>query len=207
MVQKAEIFKKNYDDYCAQIAKIDFVSVKDKLGLEQDGDQMNLRFANELYSFSGNQIKDSSGNRPGYAICVVLFKYILLCPDPAPYDANWVSFKDFKTASHMGNMSLYASETELLVQEKYSGRLNILASACEKIGGSQAKMEMPYDLAMEIDMLPRIRILVLFNDKDEEFPPVCRVLFQKHSEFYLDPESMIIATAVITNKLVQLGEN
>lgn len=207
MGQTSEIFKKHYDDYCAQIAKIDFALLKDRLGLELDGGKIIIRFANEKYIISGYQITDSSDNRPGYAICVVLFKYILLCPDLAPYEPDWISFKDFKAASHMGNMSFFTSETELLIQKSFSGRLDALAFACKKMGGIQSKMEMPYDLAMVIDILPRISLLVLFNDKDDEFPAQCRVLFQKHTEFYLDPESIIIASAVMAKKLVQLAES
>lgn len=205
MSRTSDIFEKHYDDYCAQVAKVDLLSIKDRLGIEVKEDQARIRFADETYTISGKKIADASGNRPGYAICVVLFKYILLCPDPAPYDTNWVALTDFKQTGQFTNVNFFTSETEGVLSDSFSGRLGALACACEKMGGTQSKLQMPWDLAMEMDVLPKIKILVLFNDKDEEFPALCRVLFQKHAQFYLDPESMIIATSVMAKKLVNLG--
>lgn len=205
MSQKSDIFEKHYDDYCAQVAKVDLLSIKDRLGIEVKEDQARIRFADEIYTISGKRITDASGNRPGYAICVVLFKYILLCPDPAPYDINWVALTDFKHTGQFTNVNFFTSETEGILKDSFSGRLDALACACKKMGGTQSKLQMPWDLAMEMDVLPKIKILILLNDKDEEFPALCRVLFQKHAQFYLDPESMIIATSVMAKKLVNLG--
>ncbi|MBU1193242.1 MAG: DUF3786 domain-containing protein [Proteobacteria bacterium] len=205
MSQTSDIFEKHYDDYRAQVAKVDFLSVKDRLGIEVKEDQAIIRFADEIYTVSGARITDASGNRPGYAICVVLFKYILLCPDPAPYDINWVALTEFKQTGQFTNVNFFASETEGLLKESFSGRLEAFVRACKKMGATQSKLQMPWDLAMEMDVLPKIKILVLFNDTDEEFPALCKVLFQKHAQFYLDPESMIIATSVMAKKLVNLG--
>jgi hypothetical protein len=43
-----------------------------------------------------------------------------------------------------------------------------------------------------VSALPRISLLLLFNDGDEEFPAKCTVLFQRHAEYYLDPECLAI---------------
>ncbi len=206
MTQHSDVYEKNYDDYRAQIAKVDFESVKETLGLEKDGDKFLVWFANDQYTIEDAHILDEQGNRPHYTICVVLFQYILLCPKMAPHYDDWISFKDFKQTSHMGNTNFFSSGTELAIQKAFSGRLEALVSACEKMGAYQSKDDMPYDLAVQIDMLPQISLLLLFNDKDEEFPAQCKVLFQKHTEYFLDPESIIIASSLVANKLVQLAK-
>ena len=201
MSQQSEIFEKHYNDYCAQIAKIDLDSVKERLGLRNDGEGMLLSFFNRDYSVSGNGIFDASGNRPSYGVCVIIAKYILLCPDRPYHDPEWVSFKDFKRTSHFTNVNFFRSDTERAIEKNFSGKLDRLSRASEELGGVHHDMEMTYDLSMKFNALPRISLLLLFNDGDEEFPAQCTVLFQKHSEFYLDPESLAMTGAALAKRL------
>lgn len=201
MFQDSEIFEKHYHDYCAQLAAVDFESVKETLGTETDGGRMLVSFFNQEYLVSGDGISDASGNRPGYGVCVILAKYILLCPDRSHYDPEWVSFKDFKKVSHFTNVKFFASDTEQAIAEYFSGRLNPLAKASEKLGGFPCDMEMSYDLSVQFHALPRISLLLLFNDGDEEFPAQCTVLFEKHAEYYLDPESLAMSGSSLARRL------
>lgn len=63
------------------------------------------------------------------------------------------------------------------------------------------EMEISYDLSMQFSVLPRLSLLLLFNDADEEFPAQCTILFQKHAVFYLDPESLIMTGILLARKL------
>ena len=47
---------------------------------------------------------------------------------------------------------------------------------------------------MKFQALPRIVLLLLFNDGDEEFPAKCTVLFERHAEHYRDPESLAMTS-------------
>jgi len=201
MSQDSEIFEKHYRDYCTQIAKTDLGSVKDRLGAGNDGEQMLISFFNEEYRVSGAGISDASGNRPGYGVCVILAKYVLLCPDRPYHDDQWVSFKDFKRASHFTNVNFFSSDTERAIERVFTGRLDDLVKAGEELGGIRRDAEFAYDLSMEFQTLPRIALLLLFNDGDEEFPARCTVLFQRHAEYYLDPESLAMLGAALAKRL------
>ena len=201
MVDASDIFEKNYQEYCAQLAKIDFGSIRDRLGLVTDGDRMLIPFFNKSYLVSNNGIVDTSGNRPDYMVCVILAKYILLCPDQPDYDTEWVSFKDFKRVSHFTNVNYFSSDTERAIEKHFSGKLNELKNACQELEGFHHAMEISYDLSMQFNALPRISLLLLFNDGDEEFPAKCTVLFQKHAEYYLDPESLAMTSALFARSL------
>jgi hypothetical protein len=52
-----------------------------------------------------------------------------------------------------------------------------------------------------VSALPRISLLLLFNDGEEEFPAKCSVLFQRHAEYYLDPESLAMTSACLAREL------
>ena len=201
MQQKSEVFEKNYMEYCAQIASLNFTSIKEILGIEQDGNRMIIPFFDNNYFVSKEGIVDKSGARPDYIICVILSKYLLLCPESLHFDTEWVSFKDFKKTSHFLNLNYFASDTEKPIVQHFSGRLDALSTACEKFGGLPYDIEISYDLTVRFDALPRISLLLLFNDGDEEFPAHCSVLFQKQAEYYLDPESLAMTSTFLAKSL------
>jgi hypothetical protein len=201
MDESSDVFERYYQEYCVQMAKIDFGSIKNELGIVHDGDRMFIPFFNNRYFVSNNGISDESGNRPDYMTSVILAKYILLCPDQSYYDNKWVSFKDFKRASHFTNVNYFSSDTGRYIERYFSEKLNELKKACEGLDGSQHEMEISYDLSMQFNALPRISLLLLFNDGDEEFPAKCTVLFQRHAEYYLDPESLAMTSACLAKSL------
>ncbi len=197
----AQIFEKNYQHYCDQIEKIDFMGVKDRLGIEADSDLMRIPFLGREYRVSRKGFFDAAGDRPNYGICVILAKYVLLVPDKVYTDPGWVSFRDFKRASHFTNVNFFTSDTEQAIVKQFSGKLDALAHAGQVLGGLHHELGTSYDLAMEFAALPRISLLMLFNDKEDSFPAHCSVLFQKHAEFYLDPESLAMTSAGLAKRL------
>jgi hypothetical protein len=201
MADPSDIFEKHYQEYSAQMAKIDFGSIRDRLGLVNEGDGMFIPFFNKNYLVSNRGIVDASGNRPDYMIFVILAQYILLCPDQSHDDTKWVSFKDFKKVSHFTNVNYFSSDTEKAVEKHFSGKLNDLENACKELKGFHHDMKISYDLSIRFDALPRVSLLLLFNDVDEEFPANCTVLFQKQAEYYLDPESLAMTGAVLAGSL------
>jgi hypothetical protein len=196
-----DIFEENYKDYQAQLSKVDLESVKDKLGILTDPQGMVLPFFNKRFLVSKDGLTDESGRRPGYSVAVILFKYILLCPDEPHFDEEWASFKDFKRVSHFTNVNFFASDTEKVIEQHFSGRLEDLRKACERLGGFPHEMETHYDLSMQFQALPRLSLLLLFNDGDEEFPAKGTVLFQRQAEYYLDPESLVMTSAYLAKNL------
>ncbi len=197
----AKIFDENYQQYCDQIATIDFSGIKDRLGIELDGDTLLIPFNGRDYHVSKKGIFDASGSRPDYGVCVILAKYVLLCPDKTYTDKRWVSFRDFKRASHFTNTNFFSSDTEQAIVKTFSGKKDNLFQAGKALGGVDHELSASYDLALEFAALPRISLLLLFNDKEDSFPAHCSVLFQKHSEFYLDPESLAMTSASLAKRL------
>jgi len=195
------VFEKNYQFYVDEIAKVDFEAAKDTLSCRVDGDQIVIPFFGKEYRVSRNGITDEADQRPGYVICVVLAKYILRCPAMAAADDGWVSFKDFKTTSHFTNVNFFASDTEHAIVKGFAGRLAELAEACRQTGGVPHEADMPYDLSVRFDALPRVSLLLLFNDRDAEFPAGCTMLFNQHAESYLDPESLAMTGSFLAKDL------
>ena len=202
---EANIFNTYYEDYCRQIDELDFLSIKDTLGIEFQGKEALIPFLGEDYIVSNKGIADASGNRPNYMVCVILSKYLLLCPDAPVVSKEWTALKDFRKMSQSTNFNVFTSDTEKLIVKRFSGRLDALSDASHKLGGKPCDLGLSYDFAMEFKLLPQIEILLLFNDCDDEFPATCSVLFQKQAEHYLDPESLIMTGMAFTQRLKKLS--
>ncbi len=187
-MERASVFEETYTNYLAQIAGLDFKKIAARLGGEMVGDEMVIPFFGIPHRISAAGISDPSGNRPNFSVCVILFKYLLLCPDDDPVKNDWVSFKDFKDSAPFAGS--FVNYTEAPMAKYFSGRVRQLDLACRKISGHRPASTFSYDLCMQFDALPKIPVLLLFNDADDEFPAQCAVLFERRAEKFLDMECL-----------------
>ena len=185
-MQKSPIFEKTYKHYLAQIADLSFKELEDKLGLQVAGNKANIHLFGKPYTVSDSGISGPEGRKPHLSTCVILCKYLLMCPPHAPRAADWVTFKDFKDAAPL--ISSFATTVTNPISTMFSGRPSALERACQKIGGYLPAETFSYDVNIQFDALPRVPLLLLFNDRDEEFAAQCSVLFEKRTEQYLDME-------------------
>ena len=202
-MEKPSVFKETYQNYLDQIGKIDLDSRAEKLGGRIIKDEMILSFFGQPYRISSRGIIDPSGKQPPMGISVVLCKYLLLCPAILSLDKEWVSYRDFKNSAPL--VHSFVNHTERPIARNFSNRLEDLAAACEKLGGKDPDLALNYQLIMKLYPLPKVPVLLLFDDIDEEFPAQCKVLFERRAEQYLDPECLAIMGTLLNNFLKKLN--
>lgn len=198
---ESSVFETHYENYLRQIATLDFSSIKTTLGIELRGQEAIIPFFGEDYMVSNTGIADASGKRPDYMICVILSKYLLLCPGAPVVNKAWSALKDFHKMSQFTNLNVFTSDAEQPIVKGFSGRVGALSDASHQLGGAPCELSSSYDISMQFNALPKIDILLLFNDRDDEFPASCSVLFQRQAESYLDPESLIMVGIAFTRRL------
>ena len=206
MAIPSEIFEKNYQAYCSRLKTVDFERVKDVLGLVSDGGQLKIPFFDRQYQVSADGILDDQGNRPDYHAFIILAQYILLCPDKMVTDEAWAAYKDLKRAGQFNIVSYFSTDAEQAIEKPFSGNIAALTAAGGRLGGTPEKLDVSYDVVMRFTALPRIALLMLFNDADEEFAATCSVLFQRQAEFYLDPESLAMTGAYLAKRLADVAQ-
>lgn len=135
MHEKSEIFDTHYNDYCRKIGQQDLDALAGTLGLASGDGIAAIRFLDREYQVSGDGIYGGDGQKPGYGLCVILAKYILLCPDRPVDMPQWVSFKDFKKDAGFTNTNYFASDVEEAVAKHFSGAPDRLEQACARLGG------------------------------------------------------------------------
>lgn len=192
-------FEKTYEGYLSALNRVDFKPLKERLGLTLYESGVEIPLFDDSFMISSNGITDSYGQRAPHEVCVVLSRYILLCPDPAPEKGELASYRDFRDS---GPLTVYfENDVEGAIADSFSSRLDELEKACGKIGGKPGKIEVKYDLCFTFDALPRIPLVLLFNDLDEEFPAGCSVLFQSSAVSFLDPECLAMIGRLLYIKL------
>ena len=179
-----------YEEYLAELSLLDLGAIQGRLGVEIDGDAALVPFYGVPYRVSPSGITDGRGARPSHSVSVVLCKYLLLSPDSEPTDTGWVTYREFKDAGPF--VAGFAANAERPIGRLFSGRLPELERAAAAYSGHPSDMGVSCDLAVRFDALPRVPLAMLFNDRDEDFPAQCSLLFQKSAAKYLDMECLAI---------------
>lgn len=203
MTTSNSIFEKHYKDYLEQIAGVDLPKRCEVLdiSLEDKGKRGIIPYFGRDYRVSGEGVVDNRGERPDYGTCVLLLKYLLLSPQQVPAGDEWVNYRDLKDS---GPLTVYFNDNVIqAVSRRYSGRSEALKEAAAAGEGSPPDADYPYDVAAVFRALPRVPMLLLFNDADDEFPAQTIVLFEQRADRFLDAECLAILGVALFNHLKQ----
>ncbi len=204
MSTKSHVFEKTYREYLNQIAGIDFEPLAEVIGVTVEEGKIKIPFFEKPYGVADKKITDPADKQPPFGVCVVLCKYLLLCPEAAMSEEGWSAYRDFKDAGPL--TVFFANSVEKPLAEHFARRLNELETACQDLGGFAPDIELTYDLAVQFNALPRIPVLLLYNDADDEFPAHCSMLFRRGSDQFLDAESLAILGEIITRSLIKKSD-
>jgi hypothetical protein len=208
MSSQAPIFEETVRDYLAQVARIELALIAETLAITVAQGEALIPFLGKTYRVSPSGVFDDSGLEPIHAIRIVLCRYLLLAPPalPRPME-DWVSYKDFRDAAPF--VTGFVNNSERAIARNFSGRLEQLREAAGSLGAVPPLLELSYQFTGQIQALPQIPLLLLFNDEDEDFPAQCTLLFQRRAEKFLDMECLAIIGWLLADSLAQaagLGE-
>jgi hypothetical protein len=159
-------------------------------------EEVVISFFGKPYRVSAKGIAGPSGKKPSLEVCVVLSNYLIRCKEAYLIGDEWVSYRDFKDAGPL--TVFYTNAVEKPVAEHFSGNRRELEASCRSLGGFSPDLEMSYELCMKFFPLPKVPMLLLYNDRDEEFPAHCSLLFESHADKYLDAESLAILGMILS---------
>jgi hypothetical protein len=104
------------------------------------------------------------------------------------FTGKWVSFSELKGG--FVKASTFQRECEEPLRQLMDGNADGIASILEQAGSSRVK-GFPADHAWSLDLLPRIRTLILYHHGDEEFASSLKMLFDSVTEKFIDVETLI----------------
>jgi len=196
---KLSVFEKTFTGYLEQLEDVNPQSLLEKLDVSLWEKGIVVPLLNNKYYISKNNVTDSSGKRPSFDVCIIVLKYLLTNRTGYSSGAEWCSFKDLQDSGPL--TVFFRDNVEKAFSEYFSENISRLKNACINLGGIHPDEIFTSDVSMKFTFLPRIPLLLLFNDKDEEFPASCSVLFERRSENYLDAECLAMAGGVLFSNI------
>jgi len=205
MEKTAMVFEENYNRYLEEIRQLDLAGRGGILGLETEAAAVSIPWLGKTLRVTGEGIVDAAGNRPDYGTFVVVSNYLLRCPAAVASSSGWSHYRDFPTS---GPLTVYfARDVEQALADNFNGRTEALRQASRHLGGYVPDIAVRCDLSFCFYALPRVPVLLLFNDADEEFGADCSLLFDNVADQYLDAESLAILGRCLVEALVQAAGN
>lgn len=197
---ESKVFDETYQDYLKQLKSIDFTLKADALGLQKRDESFLFEFFDRRILFNGNEFSDMEGRPVTFAVKVVLCKYLLMGPETiSKRPDRLVSFREFKNAGPL--FSNFTANTNKIIETSFSGHVDALGRQCQKNGGVLMESD-SYDLSIRFRGLPRIPVILNFNDKDELLPAKSIFLYHDTAEDFLDLECLTITGTYLTGLLI-----
>lgn len=198
-MSESAAFEETYRGYLVRIGAVDLRAACNRLGAEAEADGLVVPLFGEPHRVGPAGVFDPDGRRPHLSVCVILCRYVLLCPPSAPSGGEWTSFKDFRDAAPL--VGSFAGTVEGAIARSFAGRTNALRRAAAGLGGQAPPGSFSHDVAITIPALPKVPLLLLFNDADDEFPAACSVLFERRAAGYLDMECLAMLGMQLARRL------
>ena len=199
MPEKSAVFETTYGRYLEQLAAIDYLDRADRLGVEVADRELVIPLYGTPYVLSREGVRSLDGQPVNFAIRVVLCCYVLQCPPRVPPPGNWMTYREFRNAGPL--VGYFTANTQKIIETSFAGCTPSLEKACRRLGARSFEDDAVYDLSMTFDFLPRIPVLLRFNDRDSEFPAQCAILFPQSAEAFLDMECMAIGGTLLAGTL------
>lgn len=193
----SSVFKQTYQKYLKEIQALDLTDLAQRLGLTPCDDAVVIRFLETDYLLSAQGFHTHSNKSAPYDLSIVLCRYLLMCPQTAPHRTDLVSFRDFKDSGPL--LVYFSNEVEMKISRFFSGRTEDLTRAAMAMGGQIIDIGASYDVSVRFNALPKIPVVLLFNDRDDEFEAQANLLFEQRAGSYLDAECL----AILGNLLYQ----
>ena len=199
MNEKPSVFDQHTRFYLDQVARMDFAPISDRLGVTVEKRTVVVPVFGRAYRITSRSVCRPDGRPADYTTTVIVCRYLLECPDFEPVERQWQSFRDFPDAAPL--VSYFTGNVEKVIADRFSGRLERLRDRGRHLGGRRPSIELSYDFVSVFNALPRVSVLLLFNEADEDFPAQSSVLFERRARHYLDMECLAMLGTLLVKRL------
>jgi len=201
-MDQSPVFEQTYTRYLSEIGSIDYLAKAEMLGVEKQGESLVIPLYNRKYRVSAGGITAGEGEIVPPAVRVILSRYVLHCREVVDSleDDPYKTFRDFRDSSPL--ISYFTANTNKTLESTFAGRLPEFAKASRKLGGIQQE-NASYDCSFLFHALPRIPVVINFNDTDDLFPASCSVLYRASAERFLDMECLAMTGTLLAGRLLR----
>ncbi len=155
-------------------------------------------FAEEYtVAFPQGTVRHADGS-PAVGLEEIILLHYLVQADGESNRDEWVSYRDLPGARY--HEPAFKAEVEGPLSLGLEGRLEALRAWTRD---HTRALDLPGDVAVAWEALPRVPLLVIFNEKDEEFPASARILFDITAPHYLPTEDLSVLAEIAAARLLR----
>ena len=133
---------------------------------------------------------------------ILVVRYLLQA-GASPLLHTWQPYRDLKDGAQFSGF--IKTNIEDKIAGAFQGKRDALAERLSALGAVRCAEEVQGDIALVVHPLPKVPVLSLFWDRDEEFPASFQFLFDGSASSYLDLEALAAMLQYIYLKLAGVG--
>jgi hypothetical protein len=130
---------------------------------------------------------------------ILVLRYLLTAGDDQLRNA-WVPYRELKDGAQFA--SYIKANIEDRLAKAFAGKQPFLRERLQALGASMYRSEAKPDVAAALHPFPRVPLLVIFWDKDEEFDASFQFLFDESAASFLDMEALAVLLEYTCQKLI-----
>ncbi len=141
---------------------------------------------------------ESGGLLPTFSMAILA--YYFQKADGSPLTGEWIAFTELPDGQFYTQAFQGYTGRELL--KAFGNDVGAFTRAAEKLGGRQEALG---DAAFAFRVLPKVELLAVGWQGDEDFPPSYRVLFDASVSHHLPTDACAILGSTLTRRLINAG--
>ena len=194
--------RSNYDDVCEELLELvwktgAFANAPMLLG-SIEGEAACIPLFGEKCCVRRDGVYKGAGKLD--TIGSILVVRYLLQAGASPLLHTWQPYRDLKDGAQFSGF--IKANIEDKIARAFQGKRAVLEERLSALGASPGGADVRGDLALVVHPLPKLPVLCLFWDSDEEFPASFQFLFDASAPSYLDLEALAAALQYIYLKLI-----
>ncbi len=174
------------------------MSLKSGVPYNEEKKEFELTFLNENYiiSYPAGEVTTKEGGGKAGIVFDILFLHYIYLSQGVPLSNEWISFKELPG----GQIYIAPFQNRAIkpFTTNFGTKSKDFSKAAENLGGETKDFG---DLSYALPVFPRVPIMFVLWEADEEFPASGTILFDSSAGSYLDTEDYAMLCGLLVGKL------
>lgn len=195
-------YQRIYAELLQELAQADIPALAGSLGLALTPEgEAAIPFLGVTYRLGNRGVRRADGLGFREVTASGLIRYLLAGSLHRPA-GEFVTFATL-AGPLFGQGGYSASALESPIVKRFQGRAPELLRVASALGGQAAGEGGLGSLSLIFELLPHVRLQLVFYDRDEEFPARATLLFDRNATQIVDFESLAVLVTVFVNTLTK----
>ncbi|MCL6472648.1 MAG: DUF3786 domain-containing protein [Firmicutes bacterium] len=187
-----------------KLARLNFGIVSNRTGVEFDTktDSLKVRFLAEDYVITKSGCTPLSCTESDVRDRILILNYLLSFGGPDTGD-GWLNFRDLPNAEAYD--TIFRANVESVLERNVFDIVDCKELLMKKLDGHSAPGFQHASFGAVFPVLPRVELMVLLCEGDEELDPEAKVCFSSRATNFFSTEGLIAIAEALARKMVKIS--